>query len=154
MHGRDLRMAASFNTQARSCWLLLFFLLFCTQGSAQDANCSAATEQPVFSGIDPPAGTTTPQDTSIYTIFGEQLNQVVAITITIGGMDVPPNILRRNSLEIQFRFGNIPSPFPAVANVSLQPNNSACETLSRTVSLHISRKCMHDVLGVASAPLN
>jgi len=79
MHGRDLRMAASSNLKVRSCWLLLFFLLFCTQGSAQDANCSAATEQPVFSGVDPPAGTTTPQDTSIYTIFGGQLNQVVQL---------------------------------------------------------------------------
>jgi len=140
MHGRNLRMAASFNMQARSCWLLLFFLLFCTQGSAQNANCSAATEQPVFSGIDPPAGTTL----VTYTIFGELLNQVVAITITIGGADVPRNILTRSSSAIQFRFVNPSSP--AIANVSLQPNNSACETLSRTVSLHRSRKCMHDVL--------
>jgi len=140
---------ASFNTQAKSCWLLLFFLLFCTQGSAQDANCSNATEQPVFSGIYPPAGTAL----ATYTIFGELLNQVVAITITNGSVDVTPNILSRNSSEIQFRFGNNPSLFPATANVSLQPNNSACETLSRTVSLHRSRKSMHDVLGVASAHL-
>ena len=139
MHGHNLRMAASFNTQARSCWLLLFFLLFCTQGSAQDANCSNATEQPVFSGIDPPAGTAL----ATYTIFGELLDQVVAITITIGSADVPRNILTRNSSAIQFRFVN---PSLATANVSLQPNNSACETLSRTVSLHQSRKCMHNVL--------
>ena len=138
MH-RNLRMAASFNTRARSCWLLLFFLLFGTQRSAQDANCSDATEQPVFSGIYPPAGTTL----ATYTISGELLNQVVAITITIGSADVPRNILTRNSSVIQFRFVN---PSPAIANVSLQPNNSACETLSRTVSLHRPRKCMHDVL--------
>jgi len=133
-------MAASFNTRARSCWLLLFFLLFGTRRSAQDANCSAATEQPVFSGIYPPAGTTF----TTYTISGELLNQVVTITITIDGADITRNILTRNSSAIQFRFVNPPSP--AIANVSLQPNNSACETLSRTVSLHRPRKCMHDVL--------
>ena len=132
--------------KTRSCWLLLLLLqcLLCTQGSAQDANCSAATEQPVFSGVYPPAGTST----ITYTIFGELLSQVVAITITIGGADVPSNILSRNSSAIQFRFVNVPSP--ATANVSLQPNNTACETLSRTVSLHRFRKCTckHDILSI------
>ena len=106
-----------------------------------------SSELPVFSRIDPPAGTST----ITYTIFGELLNQVVTITTTIGSVDVTPNILSRNSSEIQFIFGNISSSFPAIAVVSLQLNNSICRTLSQTVSLHHSRK--YGILGVASAAI-
>ena len=108
-----------------------------------------SSELPVFSRIDPPAGTST----ITYTIFGELLNQVVTITTTIGSVDVTPNILSRNSSEIQFIFGNISSSFPAIAVVSLQLNNSICRTISRIVSLHHSRKCMHSILGIAIAAI-
>lgn len=133
-------MMASVGAQAKSCcWLLLLCCFFFTQGSAQNANCSNATEQPVFDGIDPPAGNTT----IIYRIFGELLDQVASVDITADGVNIPM-IIQRDSSEILFRFGNAGSLRTGItANVSLRPNNSACETLSRTVSLHRFRKFVH-----------
>lgn len=131
---------ASVGAQAKSCcWLLLLCCFFFTQGSAQNANCSNATEQPVFDGIDPPAG----NSTIIYRIFGELLDQVAGVDITVDGVPNTPMIIPINSSEILFRFDVITARLPTTANVSLRPNNSACETLSRTVSLHRFRKFVH-----------
>ena len=126
---------ASVGAQAKSCCWLLLLCFFSTQGDAQDANCNNATEQPVFDGIDPPAG----NSTIIYRIFGELLDQVT-VAITAAGAPNIPRIIERNSSEILFRFGANATNLRTIANVSLLPNNSACETLSRTVSLHRFRK--------------
>ena len=132
---------ASVGAQAKSCWWLLLLCFFSTQGNAQDANCNNATEQPVFDGIDPPAG----NSTIIYRIFGELLDQVVTVAITADGAPNIPRIVERNSSEILFRFGTNATSLRTgtTANVSLRPNNSACETFSRTVSLHRFRKFVH-----------
>ena len=127
---------ASVGAQAKSCCWLLLLCFFSTQGNAQNANCSNATEQPVFDGIDPPAG----NSTIIYRIFGELLDQVVTVAITANGAPNIPRIIEQNSSEILFRFGANAANLRTIANVSLLPNNSACETLSRTVSLHPFRK--------------
>jgi len=133
-------MMASAGVQAKSCcWLLLLCCFFFTQGSTQNANCSIATEQPVFDGIDPPSG----NSTIIYRIFGELLDQVVDVDITVDGGPNMRTIIQINSSEILFRFGVIVARLPTTANVSLRPNNSACETFSRTVSLHRFRKFVH-----------
>lgn len=128
----------SIGAQAKSCCWLLLLCFFSTQGNAQNANCNNATEQPVFDGIDPPAGSSL----IIYRIFGELLDQVT-VDITVAGAPNIPTIIERNSSEILFRFGAIAANRPIIANVSLRPNNSACETLSRTVSLHRFRKFVH-----------
>ena len=133
-------MMASVGVQAKSCsWPLLLCCFFFTQGGAQNANCSNANEQPVLDGIDPPAG----NSTIIYRIFGELLDQVVDVDITVDGGPNMRTIIQINSSEILFRFGVIAARLPTTANVSLRPNNSACETLSRTVSLHRFRKFVH-----------
>ena len=133
-------MMASAGVQAKSCcWLLLLCCFFFTQGSTQNANCSIATEQPVFDGIDPPSG----NSTIIYRIFGELLDQVVDVDITVNGRPNMRTIIQINSSEILFRFHVIVARLPTTANVSLRPNNSACETFSRTVSLHRFRKFVH-----------
>ena len=133
-------MMASVGVQAKSCsWPLLLCCFFFTQGGAQNANCSNASEQPLLEGIDPPAG----NSTIIYRIFGELLDQVVNVDITVDGAPNMRTIIQRNSSEILFRFGVIAARLPTTANVSLRPNNSACETFSRTVSLHRFRKFVH-----------
>ena len=130
---------ASVGAHAKSCCWLLLLCFFSTQGNAQNENCSNATEQPVFDGIDPPAG----NSTIIYRIFGELLDQVAIVDITAAGAPNIPMIIQRNSSEILFRFGANATNRRTIANVSLRPNNSACETLSRTVSLHRFRKFVH-----------
>ena len=138
---------ASVSAQANSCCWFLLLCFFSTQGSAQNANCSVAAEQPVFNRIDPPAG----NSTIIYRIFGEVLDHVVAIDITAAGAPNIPRIIQRNSSELLFRFGANATNLRTVANVSLRPNNPSCETLSRTVSLHRFRKFVHVAWGAPAS---
>ena len=117
----------------RAGWLLLHaFACLCLvrEGRAQNRTC-LETEQPVLAGIDPPSGTGEVR----YTITGSQLDQIAGIEVTVGTSELGSEvtILESNATSIQFTFSG--SVEDGLATVTLQPNNSACNTTSSDIDL-------------------
>ena len=98
------------------------------EGRAQNDTC-LETEQPVLSGVDPPSGTRE----VIYTITGSELDQVVDVLVEQDQMELGVMVLEINTSSIQFTITDLVED--GIATVTLQPNNTACNTSSGTIDL-------------------
>ena len=127
-------------------WSLVFVI--CTlvhfEATAQQNNttCDANIEQPAVMLLDPPSGTTGMDSglSSTYFLQGERLESISRMEIFLQGTTPrTADILQRNSTVISFRiprtsFLRIPGGTPAVLRI--YPNNTACQNISLSMSLH------------------
>lgn len=141
------REILQYYTVPRMPWslVLVVYALVHFEASAQQMTCNANTEQPAVTMLNPPSGTTGMDSglSSIYLLQGERLERILRMEIQFPPPQTisprTPNILQRNSTEISFRipqtsFQRMPGGTPAVLRI--YPNNTACQNISLSMSLH------------------
>ena len=124
-------------------------LVVCTlvhlEANAQQI-CNTNAEQPAVTLLTPPSGTTGITDgeiglSSTYFLQGERLDNILQIEIF--PQDISPRtaqILQRNSTVLTFEipqtsgFRRMPGGTPAILRI--YPNNTACQNISLSMSLH------------------
>ena len=107
--------------------------------------CNADAEQPTVT-LTPPSGTTGLTDgeiglSSTYFLRGERLDNILRIEVF--PQDISPRtaqILQRNSTALTFQIpqtsGLERMPGGTPANLTIFPNNTACQNLTLSMSLH------------------
>ncbi len=126
----------------KSLLYIVAVILLLDSGNAQ--TCSSV-EQPVVSSLDPPSGTTGTDESlsTLYTITGERLDQVVDIIVELDSSLERIQLASMMIIDertITFRLSVNP-PLPSrsggnPARVRIIPANSSCSTVELTISLH------------------
>ena len=140
---------------------LVIYTLVHFEANAQQT-CDADTERPAVTLLTPPSGTTglTSGDrglSSIYYLQGERLDSISRMEIQFPPpQNIAPRtaeILQRNSTTVSFQipltyFRRITGGIPAI--ITIYPNNTACQNISLSMSIHQTGTVMiHTVVYIA-----